>query len=186
MGLRTKFNLALLAAIAIGMLVGAVAFRYVSVKNARAQILENASIMMTAANAIRTYTARDLVPLLPREHDGKFVPETVPAYAAQKNFKEVQAALAGFSYREPALNPTNLSNRAQDWEADIINLFRNDPSRREVVTERDTPVGPTLKSGAASGDPVGGMPHLPQHTLGGAGGLDPDLWHRERLWLATE
>ena len=126
------------------MLVAAFVLQYVFVKQANAQVLENARIMMTAANAIRNYTARDLVPLLPLEHNGKFVAETVPAYAAQKNFKEVQAAFAGFSYREPALNPTNLSNRAQGWEADIINFFRNDPARNEFVTERDTPIGPTL------------------------------------------
>jgi HAMP domain-containing protein len=144
MGLRAKFNLALLAAFSVGMLVAAVVLQYVFVNQARAQVLENASIMMTAANAIRNYTSRDLMPLLPMEHNGKFVAETVPAYAAQKNFKEVQAAFAGFSYREPALNPTNLFNRAQDWEADIINLFRNEPGRKEFVAERDTPAGPTL------------------------------------------
>jgi HAMP domain-containing protein len=144
MGLRVKFNLALLVACAIGMLVGAVVFRLVSIKNARAQVLENASIMITAANAIRDYTARDLVPLLPLEHDGKFVSELVPAYAAQQNFKSVQARFPGFSYREPALNPTNLSDRAQDWEADIINLFRNEKERQEFVSERETPWGRTL------------------------------------------
>jgi HAMP domain-containing protein len=144
MGLRVKFNLALLVACAVGMLVGAVVFRLVSLKNARIQVLENASIMMTAANAIRDYTARDLVPLLPLERDGKFVSELVPAYAAQQNFKAVQARFPGFSYRESALNPTNLSDRAQDWEADIVNLFRNETGRQEFVTERDTPWGRTL------------------------------------------
>jgi methyl-accepting chemotaxis protein len=144
MGLRVKFNLALLVACAIGLLVGAVVFRLVSIKNARAQVLENASIMITAANAIRDYTATDLVPLLPLEHDGKFVSELVPAYAAQQNFKAVQARFPGFSYREPALNPTNLSDRAQDWEADIINLFRNETERQEFVSERETPWGRTL------------------------------------------
>jgi HAMP domain-containing protein len=144
MGLRAKFNLVILAAFAVGFLIAAIVLNRVFIDNARSQILQNASIMMTAANAIRTYTAQDLVPLLPVEHDGKFVPETVPAYAAQKNFKDVQAAFAGFTYREPALNPTNLSDRAQDWEADIIGLFRNEPARQELVVERDTPIGPTL------------------------------------------
>src|SRR5262249_8694393 len=80
----------------------------------------------------------------PMEHDGKFVAETIPAYAAQKNFSAVQAAFPGYSYREPALNPTNLANRAQDWEADIISLFRNEPNRQELVVERDMRFGPTL------------------------------------------
>ena len=144
MGLRAKFNLVVLAAFAVGFLVAAVVLYRVFIDNARDQVLQNARIMMTAANAIRQYTAQELVPLLPIERDGKFVPETVPAYAAQKNFKDVQAAFAGYTYREPALNPTNLSDRAQDWEADIIGLFRNEPARQELVVERDTPVGPTL------------------------------------------
>ncbi len=144
MGLRAKFNLVILAAFAVGFAIAAVVLNRVFIENAREQVLENARIMMTAANAIRTYTADQLVPLLPMERDGKFVPQTVPAYAAQTNFKAVQAAFPGFTYREPTLNPTNLSDRAQDWEADIIGLFRNDPAKQELTAERDTPVGPTL------------------------------------------
>jgi HAMP domain-containing protein len=144
MGLRTKFNLVILAAFAFGFLIAAFVLNRVFIDNARDQVLQNARIMMTAANAIREYTTRELLPLLPTERDGKFVPETVPAYAAQKNFKDVQAAFAGYSYREPALNPTELSDHAQDWEADIIGLFRNEPARQELVAERDTPIGPML------------------------------------------
>jgi len=144
MSLRAKFNLVILAAIAAGFLIAAVVVNRVFNDNARDQVLQNARIMMTAANAIRKYTAGELVSLLPMEHNGKFVPETVPAYAAQKNFRDVQTAFAGYTYREPALNPTNLSDRAQDWEADIIGLFRNEAGKDELVVERDTPVGPTL------------------------------------------
>jgi protein-histidine pros-kinase len=144
MGLRTKFNLVMLAAFAVGFLIAVVVLNRVFVDHARDQVLENARIMMTEANAIRKYTAQDLRPLLPREQDGKFVAETIPAYAAQKNFKDLQAEFAGYTYREPALNPTNLMDRALDWEADIITGFRNDPSRQEFVVERDTPLGPTL------------------------------------------
>jgi len=144
MRLRAKFNLVILAAFAVGFLIAAFVLNRVLIDNARDQVLQNARIMMTAANAIRKYTAQELLPLLPKEVDGKFVPETVPAYAAQKNFKDVQAAFAGYSYREPALNPTELSDHAQDWEADIISLFRNEPARQELVAERDTPNGPML------------------------------------------
>lgn len=144
MGLRTKFNLAILVAFAIGFAAAAFGLHGLFVSDARNAVLQNARIMMTAANAIRKYTADDLVPLLPLEHNGKFVAETVPAFAAQTNFKDVQAAFAGYTYREPALNPTNLEDRAQDWEADIIRVFRTDASKKELMIERDTPLGPTL------------------------------------------
>jgi HAMP domain-containing protein len=144
MGLRTKFNLVLLDAASIGFLAAAVVLYRVVNDNAREQILQNARIMMTGADAIRSYTANSLAPILPTEHNGKFVAETVPAYAAQKNFKQLQDAFPGFSYREAALNPTNPVDRAYDWEADIIRTFRDDPARHEVVTERDTPTGMLL------------------------------------------
>src|SRR5271154_1448165 len=144
MGLRAKFNLAVLVAFVVGFGIAALVLHSVFISGARDQVMQNARIMMTAANAIRKYTADDLAPLLPMEHDGKFVAETVPAFAAQTNFKDVQAAFTGYTYREPALNPTNLTDRAQDWEADIIRLFRTDASKTELVVERDTAVGPTL------------------------------------------
>jgi HAMP domain-containing protein len=144
MDLRTKFNLMTLAAFCVGFLVAAIVLDLVAAKTARHQVLENARIMMTAANGVREYTAQDLVPLLPIELGGKFVPENVPAFAAQTTFKNIRAAFPGYSYREPTLNPTNLMDRAQDWEADIIRLFRDDPNRGELVLERDTPIGTTL------------------------------------------
>ncbi len=144
MGLRAKFNLAILAAFVVGFGIAAAVLDAVSISSARQQVLDNARIMMTAANAIRKYTADELVPLLPMEHNGKFVAETVPAFAAQTNFKAVEAAFAGYTYREPALNPTNLADRAQDWEADIIRGFINNPKETELVAERDTPLGQTL------------------------------------------
>ncbi len=144
MGLRAKFNLLILAGFAVGFLIAAVVMYRVFADNARASVLHNASIMMTAVNAVRNYTANDLLPLLPTQVDGKFVPQSVPAFAAQTISKLVEASLPDYMYREPALNPTNPSDRAQDWEADVIDKFRNDPTLAEVEFSRDTPVGQTL------------------------------------------
>lgn len=144
MGLRAKFNLVILAALAVGFLMAAIVLYRVFVNDARGQVLQNARIMMTAAAAVRKYTANDLDPLLPMTKDGKFVPQTVPFFAAQKTFGDVQTAFPGFSYRESALNPTNPADRAEDWEADIIRTFRIDADKTEAVVERDTPIGPTL------------------------------------------
>jgi HAMP domain-containing protein len=49
--------------------------------------------------------------------------------------------LPDYTYREPALNPTNVNDRALDWEADLINGFRYDSSKQEEVLVRDTPAG---------------------------------------------
>jgi HAMP domain-containing protein len=74
----------------------------------------------------------------------QFLPHSIPSFAAQSNFKIVQAKLPEYTYREPALNPTNLNDRAAGWEADIINAFRSDPISTEAVSIRDTPLGKFL------------------------------------------
>jgi protein-histidine pros-kinase len=68
----------------------------------------------------------------------------VPFFASQATFKYLQAHYPDFSCREPALNPTNLADRATDWEADYINAFRNKPGLTELMGERDTPTGKVL------------------------------------------
>jgi protein-histidine pros-kinase len=144
MGIKAKFNLVMLVAFLIGLaLAAALAYRQVQ-DNARREVVQNAMLMMVEASAIRTYTAREIGPLLAAQSAQHFLPHTVPAFAAQINFRQLQHEYPDYSYREAALNPTNPGDRAQPWEADIIERFRNDPSLHELVTERDTVTGPIL------------------------------------------
>jgi protein-histidine pros-kinase len=80
-----------------------------------------------------------------QEHLRSFLPQTVPAFAATENFAYLRASYPDYAYKEATLNPTNLRDRAVDWEADIINTFRNHPGgAKELVGERDTPTGRSL------------------------------------------
>jgi protein-histidine pros-kinase len=144
MGLRTKFNLLMLLVFLVGLAGAGLVMDAVIVRDARDEVLENARLMLEAANAIRGYTARRIQPLLAEQNKETFLPVTVPSFAAQTNFKTVQANYPEYVYREPALNPTNLNDRASDWEADLINTFRNDVHLPELVSERETPTGRAL------------------------------------------
>lgn len=144
MGLRAKFNLAILAAFLIGFAVTAVVLQPLFVEHARQQVLQNARIMMSAADAVRHYTDSRIAPVLGMESGGRFMTASVPFFAAQATFKDVQKQFPDYTYREPALNPTNPADRATDWEADFIRDFRNDPATQELVGERNTPTGRSL------------------------------------------
>ena len=112
---------------------------------ARAEVVQKARIMMEAAAGIRTYTSSEIAPLLNAKNDGdKFHPQTVPAYAARKNFALLANKFTDYAYREAALNPVNLLNCAFDWEADIIDDFRRSPNKAELITERQTHNGRVL------------------------------------------
>ncbi len=141
MKIRWKIDLAMCAAFLVGLgLAGASAYEILT-KNAVEDALQNARIMIEAASAIRTYTAQSIKPLLEPQMKVQFLPHSIPSFAAQSNLKMVRAKLPEYTYREPTLNPTNLSDRAIEWEADIINDFRNDANRQEAVVTRDTAVG---------------------------------------------
>lgn len=144
MGLRTKFNLVLILSFGIGIgLSGYLAYGLLR-DNAREEVLQNARIMVEGALAIRGYTSREIQPLLTLPMKRQFLPQTVSSYAAQTNFRALREHFPEYTYKEAALNPTNLNDRAADWEADIIREFRNNAERKEIITERETPTGRVL------------------------------------------
>ncbi|MDS4020887.1 MAG: DUF3365 domain-containing protein [Candidatus Competibacter sp.] len=144
MGLRTKFNLVLLLAFAIGLALAAYLSDQILKKNAREEVVQNARIMMESALGARTYTAENVKPLLTLQMKRQFLPQTISAYAARESFKAFRTNFPDYTYKEAALNPTNPNDRATDWEADIIHEFRNNPDRKELVVVRDTPTGQML------------------------------------------
>jgi protein-histidine pros-kinase len=99
---------------------------------------------MDSAAGTRKYTSEEIAPILAPLQGTKFWPQAVSSYAAVKNFAELKAQNPDYTYGEPALNPTNPASRASDWEADIIQDFRNNPSKTELVTERATHNGMIL------------------------------------------
>jgi Protein of unknown function (DUF3365) len=141
--LRVNLILLVVAAIVVE-LFAAVATPFLQ-RAARTEVLEKARIMMEAAAGIRAYTSNEIAPLLnAKRGDEEFHPQTVPAYAASRNFALLARKVNDYAYREAALNPINPSNRAVDWEADIIKDFRQNPEKLELVTERDTHSGRVL------------------------------------------
>ncbi len=113
-------------------------------KNAEAEVLQQASIMMDAALAIRSYTVKEIRPLLSRAMKRIFLPQSVPSYAATTNFKKLRDKYPEYVYKEATLNPTNPADRAVDWEADIVQNFRNHPENKQILGTRQTPTGPSL------------------------------------------
>jgi HAMP domain-containing protein len=144
MKLRAKVNLAMSTAFLVGFALASVGAYKVLTDEAIESSARDARIMIEQAYAIRTYTAESIKPLLERQMQVQFLPHTISSFAAQTNFRMVQKKLPEYSYREPALNPTNVNDRAVDWEAELINDFRGDPAKPETMTIRETPSGKYL------------------------------------------
>jgi HAMP domain-containing protein len=144
MRLTTKFNLVLFAVFSIGLAIAGYVSHTVLQKHAREEVLTHAGMMMEAAMAIRGYTVKEIRPLLTLQMKREFLPQSVPSYAATQNFQSVREMYPEYTYKEAALNPTNPRDHATDWEADIIQIFRNDPETGEIDGERETPLGKSL------------------------------------------
>ncbi|HEY1756956.1 MAG TPA: DUF3365 domain-containing protein [Bryobacteraceae bacterium] len=145
MKLLAKFNLIFFVVFAIGLGVAAYVSKTFLDRNARTEVVEQARLMMDLTLSTRQYTVAQVRPALGVHADrDTFLPQTVPAFAATETFGYLHAQYPEYSYKEATLNPTNLRDRAADWEADVVNLFRGDSSQKEFVGERDTPNGRSL------------------------------------------
>ncbi|WP_426955527.1 c-type heme family protein [Muricoccus radiodurans] len=144
MSLRIKFNLVMVAAFLVGIGLAALFTKTIAEDTARRQVLHEASLLMHQATAVRGYTSGEVAPLLADQNAVRFLPHTVPSWAAQTVLRTVGRNFPDYDYKEAALNPTNPADRATDWESDIINTFRRDAALTEHVGQRATPNGPVL------------------------------------------
>ena len=146
MKLLAKFNLILILLFGSGMaLISRLAYDFLK-QNARAQVQQQAQLMMESARAMRDYTSEELEPLLVDVPDAAttFLPQVVPNYSSTQIFARLRKQYPDYTYKEAALNPINLRDRAVDWESDVINDFRNHPNENELVGERQTATGVAL------------------------------------------
>jgi Protein of unknown function (DUF3365) len=203
-----KFNLIFLPLVALCLGSVGLAAQRLFMANANEEVVHNARIMMETATSSRTYTTRQVAPLLQRKDfklqqaiadfqksvgeiptdpepvaprdvkytsakkayllgqerilqaqkqlidslknkpeqfiDTEFHPQSVPAFAATEIFNYLRDKYPEYTYKEAALNPTNPRDRSTDWEADIINQFRNNTDQKDFTGKRDTPTGKAL------------------------------------------
>jgi protein-histidine pros-kinase len=144
MSLFVKFNLILILVFAVALIPAATLSKNLLQSNARAQVIENARIMMQTAHATRTYTNKQIKPLLAPRLEEEFLPQSVPAYSATEVFNYIRESHPEYTYKEATLNPTNPRDRTVDWEADIVNAFRADLGLKEVIGEREGSLGRSL------------------------------------------
>lgn len=73
-----------------------------------------------------------------------FHPETVPAFGATESFNYLRQTYPEYTYKEATLNPTNMRDKATEWEEDVVLQFRNFPDTAEHIGERSSVNGDLL------------------------------------------
>jgi protein-histidine pros-kinase len=132
-GLRLKFNLVLLAVFLAGLVISATVSYNLLQRNALEEVRRNGGLLMDTALAIRGYTTNQIKPHMdPMNAGERFFPQTVPAFSATETLKSLREKYPDYAYKEATLNPTNPADRAEDWEAKVVNEFRGAPTTSEL------------------------------------------------------
>ncbi|MEK8049362.1 DUF3365 domain-containing protein [Ideonella sp. DXS22W] len=144
MKLLVKFNLIFVSVVAVGVAVSGWIARDLLQNTAREEVLNSARLLMENALAVRSYTSNQIAGLLEEQLQTKFLPQAVPSYSATEVQNALHSKYPAFAYKEATLNPTNPRDRADGWEVDIVQQFRNNAELKEFSGTRDTPAGPSL------------------------------------------
>ncbi|MFO1163023.1 MAG: DUF3365 domain-containing protein [Reyranellaceae bacterium] len=144
MGLRTKINLVMIVTFLVGLAIATFLAREITTEEAQRQVLNEANLIMQSAQSVSAYTAKEVAPLIADQMAVRFLPHSVPSWSSQTVLKGLQKSFPDYSYKEAALNPTNPSDRATNWETDVIDTFKRDSKLTEFVGIRDTATGKFL------------------------------------------
>jgi mono/diheme cytochrome c family protein len=133
---------------ALFLTMAALAYGYVRVKHERDVTVERetrarAQILLSTMNSVRKYTTDNVRPAITTAYNstGAFTKEIVPGFAALSVFDNFRKdpQYRRFRYKEASLNPTNQANKADDFEAGLLQRYRTGQmaGEQEGVKESD-------------------------------------------------
>ena len=139
--LGNQFTLLLTLIFIGGIILSGITLSLAMQRKAEDEVMAKAEILTQTMNAVRSYTSDRVAPLLQNQlaTSPNFISETVPAYSAREvfeNFRE-QPEYKDFFYKEATLDPTNLRDKADEFEAELVKEFRAQPDLTKLSGYRN-------------------------------------------------
>jgi len=133
--LAKKFTIMLLLIFISGVTISGVVLAGMLNYTAQDEISSKALMLMETMNSVRYYTNTQVKPKLSEQLATQFLPQTVPAYSAREVFDQLRTDknYSNFFYKEATLNPSNLRDQADSFEANIVDDFRQNSSQKQVT-----------------------------------------------------
>jgi protein-histidine pros-kinase len=142
MRLGLRFNIILAACYAVGLGLSLWPFYQLSRNEAIEQLQSQIDVLRAEALSIRKYTSDEIRPLLDDQSAIQFLPQTIPSFSAQTVFRNFRNMYPLYSYKEAALNPTNPTDLAKDWEKEVIEKLSTNRQIDKDIAIRTTEAGP--------------------------------------------
>ncbi|MCC5621918.1 DUF3365 domain-containing protein [Nostoc sp. CHAB 5715] len=143
LNLKQKFTILLLVILTFGLSLSGFALSSLLRENAKQDISSTGLMLMQTMSSIRKYTNTQVNPELADKLETEFLPQSVPAYSAREVFDILRKTpdYRDFFYKEATLNPTNLRDKADVFETEIVERFRNKSDLKELSGFRSIPGG---------------------------------------------
>lgn len=143
--LAGKLNLLLASIFILIIVLSGALLSVILQRNAEKIVTDKARLLIETMSSVRDYTSNQVNPeLAPRlETEDQFLPQTVPAYSAREVFEYLRGRedYKSFLYKEATLNPTNLRDKADAFEAAVVEDFRSNANLKERTGFRSVPGG---------------------------------------------
>lgn len=141
--LASQFTVFLSLIFIVGVSLGGCALSKALEHRAELEIRDRAQLVTEMMSSVSDYTNDRITPLLREKSQSHFVAETVPSYASRQVFERLQQnwKYKDFIYKSAALNPTNLADKADLFEAKLIERFQNDRTLKTLSGFRKTSEG---------------------------------------------
>ncbi|MGK7897482.1 MAG: DUF3365 domain-containing protein [Xenococcus sp. (in: cyanobacteria)] len=98
-------------------------------QRAAAEVSSKALVLMETINGVRDYTQDRINPLLKErlETESQFTPEAIPTFSAREVFEYFRKnpGYESFIFKDAAPNPTNLRDKADRFETDLVKEFQD-------------------------------------------------------------
>ncbi len=128
--IASQFTLLLSIIFIAGILLGGFALSEALENKAQEEMTYRGQMAMQLINAVKNYTSNDIAPLLGEiaHPETRFIPETIPSLSAKRVVNKFKQNWNNkdFTYKDATLNPTNMDDKANLFEAKLIERFTSD------------------------------------------------------------
>ncbi len=143
--LGAKFTLILVIVFIGGLVASGTVLYEVLQQRAQTEVASKAAMLMETMNSVRTYSNSNLNPLIApiAKASPIFIPEQIPTYSINSVFENLRKndEYKSYFYKDAFLDPTNLRDKADDFESEMIKRFIAEPNTKEITGFRNQPGG---------------------------------------------
>ncbi|NES99958.1 MAG: DUF3365 domain-containing protein [Sphaerospermopsis sp. SIO1G2] len=126
--LKLKFTIALIISLIIVMSIGVFSLYRIQETTFEEKVINRSELVLSFGEASRKYIINELSPAVEKHTDRMIFEAQSNAFATRKIFEIFNQEIPEYIYRQPALNPMNYANKADQLETKVIEFFQKNPN----------------------------------------------------------